>query len=252
MAQFATHNIRACIRLLNTSPTEHKQSFNVNDWGFVSWSIASIILVVLLYILRKSNDTDTTSNQPNATGNASDRSISSEEERKKKDILKLFQSKRIQQKITADHIKPKSCITSVATLSTEGCQTTLDDVDHGSSDDDGDLSFDEEEGQGIVVIILPFPPQKTLSTSNSDGTTELSVSNLCAICLEEYREGETIVWSLNENCKHAFHRDCMTCYLVQVKTEDTHPCPCCRQNFFFESSEDDCGKNSSINKRREE
>jgi hypothetical protein len=97
MAQFATHNIRACIRLLNTSPTEHKQSFNVNDWGFVSWSIASIILVVLLYILRKSNDTDTTSNQPNATGNASDRSISSEEERKKKDILKLFQSKRIQQ-----------------------------------------------------------------------------------------------------------------------------------------------------------
>jgi hypothetical protein len=59
-----------------------------------------------------------------------------------------------------------------------------------------------------------------------------SISNLCAICLDSYQAGETVVWSSNLECQHAFHQECILDYCVHHKQEAAAPCPCCRQQFF--------------------
>ena len=149
-------------------------------------------------------------------------------------------------------MRSNSCRT-VDTISTEKVET----ADDYPSDNDSDLC-DEEEGHGTIVISPfsrgPGTSSTTATDSENDSTAsndndgdgngdekaEKSVSNLCAICLEEYHEGETIVWSSNKNCRHAFHRDCLASYLVMVKDTDTYPCPCCRQNFFFDMEDANC------------
>jgi hypothetical protein len=62
-----------------------------------------------------------------------------------------------------------------------------------------------------------------------------AVPNACAICLEAYKPEETVVWSSNIDCSHAFHQDCILDYLVKLKVKDTVPCPCCRQDFMGKS-----------------
>jgi hypothetical protein len=67
-----------------------------------------------------------------------------------------------------------------------------------------------------------------------------AVPNACAICLEAYKPDETVVWSSNIDCSHAFHQDCILDYAVnKLKVKDTVPCPCCRQDFMGLSSEAD-------------
>jgi hypothetical protein len=56
-----------------------------------------------------------------------------------------------------------------------------------------------------------------------------TVPNCCAVCLCSYEEGETVVWSSNRACKHAFHQECVIEWLI--KMQDGTPCPCCRQEF---------------------
>jgi Ring finger domain len=55
------------------------------------------------------------------------------------------------------------------------------------------------------------------------------VPNCCAVCLCPYQIDETVVWSSNVACQHAFHQDCMIDWLV--KMQNGTPCPCCRQEF---------------------
>ena len=56
------------------------------------------------------------------------------------------------------------------------------------------------------------------------------VPNCCAVCLGEYDMGDTVVWSCNPECKHAFHLDCIMEWLLKIEDGGT-PCPCCRQEF---------------------
>jgi Anaphase-promoting complex subunit 11 RING-H2 finger len=56
-----------------------------------------------------------------------------------------------------------------------------------------------------------------------------TVPNCCAVCLCTYKEGETIVWSSNGKCLHAFHNECVMEWLIKV--QNGTPCPCCRQEF---------------------
>lgn len=67
------------------------------------------------------------------------------------------------------------------------------------------------------------------------GVVRAEVANLCAICLEPYNSGETIVWSNNTRCSHAFHQECLLGYLLHLKNSsaDEPPCPCCRQIFWI-------------------
>lgn len=63
-----------------------------------------------------------------------------------------------------------------------------------------------------------------------EGEEELkSVPNNCAICLDTYVSGDTIVTSCNPLCPHAFHQECIIEWLV--KMQEGTPCPCCRRTF---------------------
>lgn len=56
------------------------------------------------------------------------------------------------------------------------------------------------------------------------------VPNCCAVCLGAYETGDTVVWSCNSECSHAFHLECILEWLVKIHDGST-PCPCCRQEF---------------------
>jgi hypothetical protein len=57
----------------------------------------------------------------------------------------------------------------------------------------------------------------------SDGDLDMS----CPICLGEFKEGDTICWSHNPSCTHAFHMDCIEEWLIQHDR-----CPCCRNDYL--------------------
>lgn len=80
-------------------------------------------------------------------------------------------------------------------------QTMVDDIETGSLEDRGQLKL----GNGNLV------------------------PNCCAICLTCYDKDDVVIWSSNEACAHAFHRDCVVGWLVKMQPET--PCPCCRQEF---------------------
>ena len=83
------------------------------------------------------------------------------------------------------------------------------DIEMGGGDS-GAFSMDEDNGQ------LRLGNGKT-------------VPNCCAICIDHYEEGDVVVWSSNPKCVHAFHRECVTDWLIKMQPET--PCPCCRQEF---------------------
>jgi Ring finger domain len=58
---------------------------------------------------------------------------------------------------------------------------------------------------------------------------ERRVPNCCAICLASYEFEDSVVWSTNAECIHAFHEDCVMDWLI--KMYETYPCPCCRSPF---------------------
>jgi hypothetical protein len=48
----------------------------------------------------------------------------------------------------------------------------------------------------------------------------------CAICLEDYKQGDEICWSHNL-CAHVFHQECIVEWLVRHDG-----CPICRRDFL--------------------
>lgn len=67
---------------------------------------------------------------------------------------------------------------------------------------------------------------QTISTSIRS-LTEPSQPTSCDICLAEYEVDEEVSWSPNEDCTHAFHKECITDWLMTHST-----CPCCRRNYL--------------------
>lgn len=58
------------------------------------------------------------------------------------------------------------------------------------------------------------------------------VSNVCSICLCNYRVGADVVWSSNDACDHAFHELCIEQWLM--KQREGPLCPCCRRDFILD------------------
>mmetsp|Transcript_19114 Transcript_19114/g.28055 ORF Transcript_19114/g.28055 Transcript_19114/m.28055 type:complete len:131 (+) Transcript_19114:180-572(+) len=48
----------------------------------------------------------------------------------------------------------------------------------------------------------------------------------CSICLADHNDGDTVCWSKNPACSHAFHKDCILTWLMRSKL-----CPCCRKDY---------------------
>ena len=59
--------------------------------------------------------------------------------------------------------------------------------------------------------------------------------NACAICIDEFQEGETVVRSVEtkKECQHIFHESCMKEVISALTKKKivSIPCPCCRQTF---------------------
>jgi len=88
--------------------------------------------------------------------------------------------------------------------------------------EDGDAKHSDEES---LYLTLPGSPQRTFQ-----------VPNCCAICLESYECGQTLVWSPNEECSHAYHQECIVDYILISKTGKNEDgkvsCPTCRGCFI--------------------
>lgn len=52
-------------------------------------------------------------------------------------------------------------------------------------------------------------------------------STSCAICFNDYEEGDIVSWSKHPSCRHAFHQHCLIPWLMSHDT-----CPNCRFNYF--------------------
>lgn len=86
--------------------------------------------------------------------------------------------------------------------------------------------------------------------SSDDTSKPKIVSNGCVICMEGYQVGDTVVWSSNPTCPHAFHRICMNKYLVRTNgTVGTLPCCICRCNFTDLEVEADTSSPSATARR---
>jgi hypothetical protein len=66
-----------------------------------------------------------------------------------------------------------------------------------------------------------------------DVLAEDSMKTTCAICLNNYNEGEEISWSPNKQCTHCFHRACIVEWLCRQDG-----CPFCRVDFLSSNSND--------------
>ena len=65
-----------------------------------------------------------------------------------------------------------------------------------------------------------------LPTDSPNG--DRMVPSACAICLCPYEVGDEVTWSPEEQCQHAFHKDCIVSWLGRKRE---HLCPCCRQEY---------------------
>ena len=106
-----------------------------------------------------------------------------------------------------------------------GC-TNEDDEVCGKQDQDTGTSLAERvssvvDDEAAFVCLPPSPPAPNGCRI---------VPNCCAVCLCPYDVGETLAWSSNKSCRHAFHLDCIVEYLCKVQEVDC-PCPCCRGTF---------------------
>lgn len=51
--------------------------------------------------------------------------------------------------------------------------------------------------------------------------------NSCGICLMDYKVGDEVAFSPNEECTHGFHTNCIVDWLI-----DNNSCPMCRQDYL--------------------
>lgn len=82
--------------------------------------------------------------------------------------------------------------------------------------------------------------KKSNSHTEPNKEEHVQVASHCAICLENFNVGETLVWSATPNCNDVFHELCILQWLLS-----THDflCPCCRQ-VFVDEKEHVCTVNS--------
>lgn len=81
---------------------------------------------------------------------------------------------------------------------------------------------------------VPGEPGETREEGGGDGRKGSSSCNLfapqtCAICYEDYKKGDDVAWSKNEECHHAYHVDCILEWLML----DHDECPQCRAKFIL-------------------
>eukprot|EP00979_Chaetoceros_neogracilis_P009524 scaffold2166_cov144-Chaetoceros_neogracile.AAC.2 len=100
--------------------------------------------------------------------------------------------------------------------------------------DRSSITGDDEEAQDrplkediYVDNLASWRSSRRLVTEMVDQSETLYSPKTCAICLEIYKVNDTVCWSANEACHHAYHFDCMMDWLME-----NDECPLCRENYL--------------------
>eukprot|EP00979_Chaetoceros_neogracilis_P014039 scaffold4371_cov230-Chaetoceros_neogracile.AAC.3 len=76
-----------------------------------------------------------------------------------------------------------------------------------ASDDDEEAQDGPLKEDIYVDILASWRSSRRLATDMVDQSETLYSPKTCAICLEIYKVNDTICWSANEACHHAYHLD---------------------------------------------
>ncbi|KAL7503187.1 hypothetical protein ACHAWX_000571 [Stephanocyclus meneghinianus] len=68
---------------------------------------------------------------------------------------------------------------------------------------------------------------------------------MCPICLDVYVAGDSISWSKNQTCRHAFHKSCIEGWLKQLEREGC--CPCCRGPYLTKNKSTEHENEQGVN-----
>lgn len=107
--------------------------------------------------------------------------------------------------------------------------TSLEDCDLEVED----MIMVKPSEKGDVFLSLGGP-------STDDADHNGSQATVCAICLNDYQDGDQISWSHNKQCPHYFHRHCIAEWLMSHDD-----CPCCRVNFLRNEESSERGSTST-------
>lgn len=186
-------------------------------------------------------------------GDVALRRMEEEEEKKKEDpeerkekILKSFERNKVSMVVTESsfvktHDLTKVKSTESLTLTDDSTDTEFSDSNH-SEEKDKDKK-DEDDNSDIVLCheIESGNEPNEIYLPTSDST--LKIPNCCAICLCSYDVGDTVIWSCDNDCVHAFHDECIIPWLVKNQSGE---CPCCRRQFTDLPPPDEKEKKSNI------
>lgn len=180
----------------------------------------------------------TVGDSDNNYGDVALRRMQEEEEKKKEDpevrkekLLLSFERNRVSMVVTESSFVKTHNLTK--TKSTESLTLTDDTTDSEFSDSNHSEEKDKDQKDGDENSdIVPCheiesgnePNEIYLPTSHST----VKIPNCCAICLCSYDVGDTIIWSCDKDCVHAFHDECIIPWLVKNQSGE---CPCCRRQF---------------------
>ena len=103
------------------------------------------------------------------------------------------------------------------------CSTSKPDTIGVNNDDL--YSFQEDDKYSALCI--PCTTKDNVEAASGEESQLLPPT--CAICLSAYRPKCYVSWSPTEECRHAFHRDCILTWLLK---QDQPLCPCCRRPFI--------------------
>jgi len=110
--------------------------------------------------------------------------------------------------------------------SSQSCSINCDNDDSQEQSDCCD--------ENAATLFANLPITVAGGNDNEEITTASAcyrrVDGTCALCLDEYAEGDIVVWS-DLNCSHVFHKECLMQWLCKGKKH----CPVCR-NWFVPAS----------------
>lgn len=101
-------------------------------------------------------------------------------------------------------------------------------IKKAKSREEGDDDEDDELSQQSPETCHACPPRSDVLLPSSE---------VCGICLDEYKEGDDVAWSKSPSCRHVFHASCLKEWLVK-KEKPMQVCPVCRESYHLETASD--------------
>ena len=112
------------------------------------------------------------------------------------------------------------------------CATDSNSHDHdheGSSQKPDDLDDRSSSSDSPKTIRVLLGDEMDVTK-----TSDEVIPEQCPICLVDYEEKDTLMWSQSDKCAHMFHKGCIVEWLLRNRH-----CPLCRHNYLSLADDDD-------------